>query len=506
MTSKHQTLEGLTLLTTEQMYTADALAVQAGVTSLALMEAAGTHAARHIRARWSRRRTAVLCGPGNNGGDGFVIARLLRKAGWAVRVGLLGEESKLTGDAAVNAEHWRAVGGKIEPLSETLAEWADLGVDALFGAGLARPVDGLARAALASFEAQKVPLVAIDLPSGIDGNTGQVVGGDEGYAACCSLTVTFFRPKPAHVLLPGRDRCGEVEVVDIGIPVGVLSSIAADTSVNGPELWSLPRLGSESHKYSRGHAVVFGSERMCGAARLASAAARHMGAGLVTVAAPKAARDIYLSDAPGLMFHPLDEDGAADVLFDRRRNAVLIGPGYGITAETRRVVSDILEAGRLTVLDAGALTSFASEPNTLFEAIKSSPGDVVITPHSGEFERLFADVAPGADRLTRARAAADRSGAVVVFKGSDTVIAHPSGHASVSVNAPPWLATAGSGDVLAGLITGAGAQGLSAFEAACAGVRIQGEAAHRAGAGLLAEDLLRCISEALLIDDGDLAP
>lgn len=490
-------IAGLEVLTTEQMYAADAGAVSAGVSSLALMEAAGTHVAREIRTRWPRKRTLVLCGPGNNGGDGFVIARLLRKAGWPVRVCLLGDASALKGDAAANAARWQAVGGKIEALSAELADWSELTVDALFGSGLTRPVDGPARALLEAVENRGLPTVAVDLPSGVSGNTGAVVGGDTGFALTSDLTVTFFRPKPAHVMLPGRDLCGETVVVDIGIPDAVLETIQPTTATNSPALWTLPIVGSASHKYSRGHAVVFGSERMCGAARLAAAAARHVGAGLVTVAAPKAARDIYLSDAPGLMFHPLDGDGAADVLFDPRRNAVLIGPGYGITAETRRVVSDILRAGRTTVLDAGALTSFASEPQTLVQAIQKASGDVVLTPHLGEFEHLFADVAPGQDRLTRARAAAALSGAVVVFKGSDTVIADPEGRARISINAPPWLATAGSGDVLAGLVVGLAAQGLNAFDAASAGVWLQGEVGQKAGAGLLAEDLLASIAAVL---------
>lgn len=491
-------LEGLELLTTDQMYTADAAAVDAGVPSLALMEAAGTHVAREIRSRWTRCRTAVLCGPGNNGGDGFVVARLLRQAGWPVRLGLLGKVSDLKGDAAVNAARWQAAGGKVMPLGEEMADWAELAVDALFGAGLGRPLDGVGRAVLDFIARNKVPCVAIDLPSGIDGDTGGVLGTEKGlFAPQSALTVTFCRPKPAHVLLPGRDLCGEIVVSDIGIPSNVIKGINPRVVVNGPGLWSLPRIGATDHKYSRGHAVIFGSERMCGAARLAAAAARHSGAGLVTVAAPQAVKDIYLSDAPGLMFHPLDEDGAADVLFDQRRNAVLIGPGYGISGETRQLVPEILSSGRTTVLDAGALTSFASEPDTLCEAIKSAPNEVVLTPHVGEFNRLFPDTAPSEDRLTRARAAATKSGAVIVYKGSDTVIAHPNGAARISVNAPPWLATAGSGDVLAGLITGLTAQGVSAFDAASAGVWLQGEAAQLAGPGLLAEDLLQAIADVL---------
>lgn len=489
-------IEGLSLLTTAQMYKADAAAVKGGVASLYLMESAGFHVAREIRARWPRQRLVVLCGPGNNGGDGFVVARLMRKAGWPVRVGLLGQADDLKGDASINAERWLSVGGHIESMSSDSVAWAGLAVDALFGAGLSRPLEGEAYDAIQSLKACGIPVVAIDVPSGVSGDTGLVLGGDADHAPQSALTVTFFRPKPAHVLLPGRDLCGELVVADIGIPDAVLDTIEPDLTVNGPRQWNIPSPASAGHKYARGHAVVFGSESMSGAARLAAGAARGVGAGLLTIAAPEGARPEYLADAAGLMFEDTSKHTVADILADPRRNAVLIGPGYGVGAQTRAQVTEILAAGRATVLDADALTSFADRPEGLFTAIGVSSGDVVLTPHGGEFATLFGDLdAP--DKLGRARVAAKLSGAVVVLKGSDTVIAAPDGRASISVNGPAWLATAGSGDVLAGLICGLMAQGLSAWDAACAGVWLHGEAGQAAGLGLIAEDLVSAIPSVL---------
>jgi ADP-dependent NAD(P)H-hydrate dehydratase / NAD(P)H-hydrate epimerase len=489
-------IEGLEVLTTVEMYQADAAAVISGVASKSLMESAGFQVACEIRARWSRRRVAILCGPGNNGGDGFVVARLLRQAGWPVRVGLLGNPGGLKGDAGLNAQRWSAVGGHVEDVSAELVAWGALAVDALFGAGLTRPLEGKARMAVEAINTAQIPCVAIDTPSGVAGDTGCVLGGDDGVVPVCALTVTFFRPKPAHVLLPGRDLCGEVVVADIGIPRNVLSALSPQSAINGPGLWSLPVPGATDHKYTRGHAVVFGSGLTSGAARLAAAAARRVGAGLVTVVAPQAARAEYLGDAPGLMFLAIDNISISDVLADPRRNVSLIGPGFGVGPETREKVLELLQMGRAVVLDADALTSFAEAGAELFQAIQAADGGVVLTPHEGEFHRLFGG-SPASDKLTRGRKAAEVSGAVVVLKGSDTVIAEPGGRAAVAVNGPPWLATAGSGDVLAGLITGLLAQGLTAWDAACAGVWLHGQTGQKAGLGLVAEDLVAAIPEVL---------
>ncbi len=485
------------VLTTDEMYAADAAAVTTGIASLDLMEAAGTHAAREIRQRWSRQRTAVLCGPGNNGGDGFVIARLLKKAGWPIRLGLLGDVQKLSGDAAVNAQKWTRDGGHIEPLSPDLVAWGTAAVDALFGAGLSRPLSGVPRDVVQAINDQGLPCMAVDIPSGINGNTGAIVG--DGIAPFTELTVTFFRPKPGHLLRPGRDLCGDLEVVDIGIPEFVLNDIGSTTAVNGPDLWSIPIPGPDDHKYTRGHAVVFGSAAMSGAARLGAAAARKVGAGLVTAAASSAAAPVYADGAPGVMFHSVEpEEDVQAVLNDPRRNAVLIGPGHGVGSATKKRVLEILDTGRATVLDADALTSFTDDPDVLFKAIAQTDGAVVLTPHEGEFARLFGSqnsADEGNDRLSHTRAAAAKSGAVVLLKGSDTVTAAPDGRAAITVNAPSWLATGGSGDVLAGLIAGLLAQGMAAWPAACAGNWLHAAAARSAGPGLIAEDLITAISE-----------
>jgi hydroxyethylthiazole kinase-like uncharacterized protein yjeF len=468
------------LLTVAEMTRADALAVAAGVPSLDLMEAAGKAVADAIRARWPMRPVAVLCGPGNNGGDGFVVARHLRDARWPVRVGLLGSLAALRSDANANAERW---GGPIESVSLPLLDGVQLVVDGLFGAGLARPLEGAAREMVEAISKRNLPCVAIDMPSGVHGDSGQVLGA----AMRAVLTVTFFRAKPGHMLLPGKALCGELLLADIGIPASVLDEIAPTTWANGPELWQgrLRWPHAASHKYSRGHALIVGGTEMTGAARLAARAARRIGAGMVSIAASEAARAIYLAGDPGNLVLGLSETPDIEALMaDKRRTAVLVGPGNGATMATGRTAISALRAGKPAVLDADALSAFAHAPEDLFRFTRRCP--CVLTPHDGEFARLFSIEG---DRLQRARRAAATCGTVVLLKGADTVIAAHDGRASINGNAPAWLATAGSGDVLAGLIVGLLAQGVPPFEAACAGAWMQGEAGARFGAGLIAEDL-----------------
>jgi len=469
------------LLSVAEMQRADRLAIAAGVPGPALMEAAGAAVVRAVCARWAPHPTAVLCGPGNNGGDGFVIARLLLEAGWPVRLALLGTRSALTGDAAVAAERWP---GPIEAADPYILKGNPLVIDALFGAGLSRPLDGIAKAIVEAMDGRTV--VAVDVPSGLHGDSGRVLG----VAPHAALTVTFFRRKPGHVLLPGRALCGEVVVADIGIPDRVLDGIAPQTAVNGPELWRhrFPWPVLDGHKYARGHALVLGGGRMTGAARLASVAALRVGAGLVSVACPPEAFAIYAAGSPSVIVEPVaDESVFAHLLGDRRRNAVLLGPGAGIGEPTRARVLAALGAGKACVLDADALTSFADQPDDLLDRLDPR---CVLTPHEGEFARLFGDsVGMDSDKLSRTRAAASRSGAVVLLKGADTVVAAPDGRAVINVNAPPELATAGSGDVLAGFLVGLLAQGMEAFDAACAAVWLHGEAARAVGPGLISEDL-----------------
>ena len=460
------------LLTVEEMGRADRLAADYGHPGFELMRSAGAAIADAVRRRWSPRPVLVLAGPGNNGGDGFVAAERLLAAGWPVRVALLGSREALAGDAVEAAQSWP---GPVEPLGPEALGNARLVIDALFGAGLKRPVSGAALEVLKA--AESLPLVAVDLPSGISGDTG----AELGHAPRADLTVTFFRRKPGHLLLPGRLHCGEVVVADIGIPVAVLDKIAPAAFENGPELWSLPFPGPESHKYTRGHAAIWGGAETTGAARLAAQGAMRAGAGLVTVSAPEEAWTVYAASLPGALV--ARRSGPGDfrrLLEDARKNAVLVGPGAGLGAETVAAVEAGCARSGAVVLDADALTAMAGR-------LPEGRGDAgLLTPHDGEFARLFAF---DGDRLSRARAAAAASGWTVLLKGADSVIAAPDGRAAISANAPPWLATAGSGDVLAGMAVGLMAQGMAAFEAAAAATWLHGEAAAAFGPGLIAEDL-----------------
>ncbi|HEV2189949.1 MAG TPA: NAD(P)H-hydrate dehydratase [Stellaceae bacterium] len=475
------------LLTPQQMGEADRLTVASGVSGIFLMENAGRAVADAASRRFALRPVAVLCGPGNNGGDGFVAARILAERGWPVRLALLGDRAALKGDAGAAAARWP---GRVETLSRAMLEGAGLVIDALFGAGLARPIEGVAADLILALNKQGIPVVAVDVPSGVDGASGQI----RGVAPKAALTVTFFRRKPGHLLLPGRVCCGETIVAPIGIEPPVLGHIAPDTAVNHPAWWSdrFPWPDPASHKYSRGHALIAGGAVMTGAARLAARGAARVGTGLVTVAAPEAAFPIYASALTGVIVQPtagLNDFEA--LLSDRRRNAALVGPGAGLGAETRDRVLAIFAASKATVIDADALSVFADDPATLLDAVRAP---CVMTPHEGEFARLF-DTA--GSKLDRARRAAQQSGAVVLLKGPDTVIGAPDGRAAINENAPPTLATAGSGDVLAGIVLGLLAQGMPPFEAAAAAVWLHGEAAHRFGVGLVAEDLIEALPAAL---------
>ncbi len=472
------------LLTPTQMGEADRLTMADGIPGIELMENAGRQVADAVSRRWTPRPVTVLCGPGNNGGDGFVAARVLAERGWPVRLALLGSASALHGDAAQAASRWS---GAVKSLQPAALDGAALVVDGIFGAGLARPVEGMLREVIEEITRRQLPVVAIDVPSGIDGASGEVCG----IAPRAAVTATFFRKKPGHLLLPGRAYCGEIVVAQIGIPDLILDQVTPDTAENTPDWWldAFPRPGLETHKYARGHAIIAGGAVMTGAARLAARAAARIGAGLVTLAAPEPTFLIYAAALTGVIIHPIaGVHEFATFLADERRNAALIGPGAGVGSETREKTLAILGAGKRTVLDADALTSFAKDPDTLFAAIGSP---CVMTPHAGEFSRLF-DTAGG--KPERARRAARQSGAVMLLKGADTVIAAPDGRVAINANAPPQLATAGSGDVLAGLVLGLLAQGMRPFEAAAAAAWIHGAAAGRFGLGLIAEDLLDAVT------------
>jgi hydroxyethylthiazole kinase-like uncharacterized protein yjeF len=496
----------LELLTSSEMAEADRLAIASGMPGRTLMENAGRAVADAVVRGNPRGTICVVAGPGNNGGDGFVCARVLAERGYAVRLMLTSDRNTLKGDAAEAAKRWN---GPVEPAKpEELADAATI-VDALFGAGLDRPVEGLARAMIEAINAARVPVIAVDLPSGINSTTGAAMGA----AVKATGSVTFFRRKPGHLLLPGRLHCGALEVADIGIPASVLQKVLPKTFANAPQLWAehFPVPQPEAHKYARGHAVVVsGDQSHTGAARLAARGALRAGAGLVTVASPREALAVHVATNLAVMVRPVD--GAkelSDLLADARINTVVLGPGGGVGALMREMVLAALAGDRAVVLDADALTSFAESPEALFAAIKGRSGAArVLTPHEGEFARLFktADRAPAvSSKLDRARAAAEISGAVVLLKGSDTVVASPDGRASITENAPPWLATAGSGDVLAGFVAGLLAQNMPAFEAASAATWLHGETGGEAGPGLIAEDLpdaLRAVYRRLFVDLG----
>lgn len=477
------------LLTTAEMAEADRLAMAGGISSLTLMENAG-RALADCTAAHAGRDAVVVAGPGNNGGDGFVAARLLTERGFIVRVVLAGELAQLKGDAAAMAKQWTGV---VEPAAPQTLAHAEIIIDALFGAGLDRPVEGLARAMIEAMNERRVPVIAADLPSGINGNSGAVMGA----AVRATETVTFFRRKPGHLLLPGRLHCGEVHVADIGIPARVLEQIKPRTFINDVELWSraFPRPRIDGHKYMRGHAVaVSGGIETTGAARLAARGALRAGAGLVTIASPREALAVNAAANLAVMVRAVD--GAAELaafLGDKRRNAVVLGPGGGVGPHMREMVLSALASEAAVVLDADALTSFAEKPSDLAQAIeKRGRRPTILTPHEGEFSSLFSKINRLSNvnsKLEKASLAAKESGAIVLFKGADSVVAAPDGRAAIAANAPPWLATAGSGDVLAGMIGGLLAQGMPGFEATAAAVWLHGEAANAFGPGLIADDL-----------------
>jgi hydroxyethylthiazole kinase-like uncharacterized protein yjeF len=479
------------LLSNAEMAEADRQTIAGGVSGIQLMERAGTAVADAVLAGFpAGSRTIVVAGPGNNGGDGFVAARLLAERGYHVEVLLVGEAARLKGDAALAANKWT---GPVAAADPAALGGAQVVIDALFGAGLDRPVEGLARAMIESMNAQPAPVVAVDLPSGINGTSGAVMGT----AVKAARTVTFFRKKPGHVLLPGRFYCGATSIADIGIPDSVLAQMAPQTFENIPALWRLhfPTPQNAGHKYDRGHAVIVsGPSWSTGAARLAARGALRAGAGLVTIASPREALAINAVASVAVMVRPIDgADELTKFLGDPRSNAFAIGPGVGVSDETCKLVLAGLSGERAVVLDADATTSFSGNPERLREALhRRRYHATILTPHEGEFSRYFGALEARTEvgsKLERARLAAGIVEAVVLLKGADTVVAASDGRAAIAANAPPYLATAGAGDVLAGMAAGLLAQGMPAFEAAAAAVWLHGEAAVSFGPGLISEDL-----------------
>lgn len=482
------------LLTPEEMYKADKMAVAAGVASTKLMEEAGRQVFAHAAAMAGQgERFIVLCGPGNNGGDGYVAARLLREAHFEVVVASFFPVAKLKGDAKWAFEGW---GGEVLQHLPELRK-GDIVIDALFGAGLSKEVSGEALLWVRAVNASQARALSVDLPSGASGETGAILGE----AIKADVTVSFYRAKPGHYLYPARGYVGKLYIENIGIEEEVLKGIQPKLFLNHPDLWldDYPLIGSDGHKYKRGHlGVISGEMYKTGAARLAAMAGLRMGAGLVTLHCPHDALGVAACQLTAVMLRDIEAKGAWKVtLDDGRNNAFVIGPGGGVNATTAKYVADALKADKHLVLDADALTSFEHKPEKFLSLIGKSKGNMVLTPHDGEFARLFPDLVKTTSKVERARAAARLSGAIVVLKGADSVIAAPDGRAFINAGNAPYLATAGTGDVLSGMIGGLLAQGMKGFEAAAAAVYLHAKAGEALGIGMIAEDIEKALPKIL---------
>jgi len=466
-------------------------AATSGLDSFGLMQKAGQAvSAAALRLYPQGVRMVVFCGPGNNGGDGYIAAEALRACGVTVCVFHLGDPARLKGDAA---KAFAVYCGPLRRMEDYVPEHGDVVIDALFGAGLGRDLDPSMIDLISRVTEAELPVIAVDLPSGLDGLTGQ----PRPVTFQAVHTVTFMTRKPGHVLMPGRAFCGTVEVYDIGIPRRILDNHRGVIALNTPAMWSksLPRVSGASHKFTRGHLTVFsGSMPATGAARLAAMAGLRSGAGLATIASPEAALAVNACQTTAVMVKQVDDvAGVEDYLQDRRMGAFVLGPGFGTGEKARAFALALNEC--MLVLDADGISSFRDAPHVLFDVFSGDTVHLVLTPHEGEFARIFPDIAAdkGLGKVEKAQVSAKRANAAIVYKGADTVIASPDGRVLINENAPAWLATAGSGDVLAGVIGGLLAQGMPAFEAAAAGVYLHGAAGLRAGEGLTADDLVLAV-------------
>ncbi len=463
-------------------------------TDIALMTAAGNAVAARIRQDYVPAPVLVLCGKGNNGGDGFMIAGLLEKAGWPVRVACSVKVADLKG---VVAQAAKTFSGKVEALNSNLGiKDARIVVDAVFGTGFSGALEPELVTLFDKVRAKSPVIVAVDIPSGIDADSGDIAEG----ALKADTTVAFCRKKPAHMVYPARAWCGRIFRADIGIDDAVVGAHATQLFENDPALWlaSLPIPSYDSHKYTRGHVSVYGGDHRTGAAALAARAAQRAGAGAVSIATtPDSALYYRLSGASLMVDLRPDAQSYAALLEDPRRNTVVIGPGalpaHGGEDELRATVASIIATPKIAVLDGDVFRAFEHHPHHLLG--KLDPARHVLTPHAGEFQRLFG--ALEGSKIAQARTAAHKANAVIVFKGADTVIAAPEGLAVVDTSAPPTLATAGAGDVLAGLIAGFAAQGMPPFFAACAAVYFHSQSARHHGLGLTAEDIISHIPQTL---------
>lgn len=475
------------LLTPEQMSTADALTIKRGIAGIELMQCAGEFVFEVLRKHFPNvKNVLVVAGIGNNGGDGFILTDLLKKNEYDVDLSIIGDDTKISGDARLAFEK---IIKDVSPINDPDFNAYDLIVDGIFGAGLKREIKGHYADVIDAINSSSTHVLAIDLPSGINGQTGQI----SGWAIKAQATATFFRYKPGHILYPGRDLCGEIYLGQIGISKKVFNQISPTLHLNTPALWQdrYPILMTTGHKYSRGHTLsVSGELDKSGAARLMAKAALRIGSGVVTIACPLETMAAHAARTDAIMLTKLNnERELSNILNDKRINAVCVGPGLAPNKWTRERVTIILSTDKSVVLDAGALSAFSDQPNALFDMIWGRSSPTILTPHDGEFARLFPELVSIDDKVKRTKYASVKSGATIVLKGADTVIAKGTDQAAISNNAPPWLATAGSGDVLCGIIAGLLAQGMAEFDASCAGVWFHGEAGIQAGPGLISSEL-----------------
>lgn len=495
---RHHHLPGF-CLSREEMKEAEQRAITHGVSGLQMMGCAGREIAKIIKKRFSNKdaNILVLCGSGNNGGDGFVVAKHLHHAGYRVHAIAMTSLDQLAPDALYMAKQCNApktvYQGDDRFWEEHLAK-ADLVIDALFGTGLSRPIEGNVFRLIEAVNKSSAKVIAIDIPSGIDANTGGLLG----IAMNATMTVTFEAKKPGHILQPGKAYVGELQVVGIDIPTDVMASFTPSILRNTPMVWGkhLPIRPEASHKYHAGHLVVRGGEVLQGAAKLVSLSGLRVGAGLVTIAVPSKALPQYCASNLSVMQKPVDTvEEWNQFVSDPRVTAMVIGPGNGVGELTKQLVFASCRLGKSLVLDADGLTSVGGDIDSLTQLTHDH---VVITPHEGEWERCFArKLNSQDDKVTRARATASLLKGVVVLKGNDTVIASHDGRIVINDHTTSLLATAGTGDVLSGLIAGLMAAGMKPFEAACAAVWIHGDLALRTGIGMISEDLPDTIPEVL---------
>lgn len=487
------------LLTTQQAQALDAEAIRLGVSGETLMESAGKAVAATVADYIGTPLEAggtviILCGPGNNGGDGFVAARHLEEWGYPVSLRCSVLPSALKSDAKRAADKWH---GPVEMMAATGFKDAAAIVDCLFGVGLNKPIEGELEAIVEAVNDAETFVLAVDVPSGLSADTGLPIG------PCieAGATVTFNFKKVGHVIVPGRYLSGgnsNIIVSDIGVPDKAFSAIKTREYENIPDFWgtNFPFSGPQSHKYERGHMLVLGGkEPTLGASRLASLAGLRVGAGLVTLAAPTETYPVQASSLMDVMVRRFDSTfGFLGIVNDPRIKAVLIGPGAGLGEKTVDLVKQVGAKKKHLVLDADALASLVNRVDIIHDL--KSP-EIVLTPHEGEFVKLFPKFDFNEDRLGAVRKAAKSTDTVVVLKGVSTVVAAPDGRVTIATNAPSWLSVGGTGDVLSGMICGLMTQGMPSFEAASAGVWLHGEAGMAAGRGLIASDLLNVIPRVL---------